>query len=133
MSVQLKIKQKHLALEPAVIKTEERKILSRIRGIKNNASYIANSEKLIYELEFTFNNLVNHRRWDVRNESRATHLARAYIVGKEYKSVEIKRHEQGEYAFRSDIIPRIVKMVTKYGKPDQRKVTKEQILEWAKI
>lgn len=133
MSVQLKIKQKHLALEPSIIKFEEQKILKQIKHIRDNSSYFTDSEKKILFLELKFNVLASHRRWDVRNESRATHLARAYIAGKEYKTVEAKRKEHNEYNFTINIIPRIVKMVIKYGDYNQRKVTKEQIIEWCKI
>lgn len=133
MSIELKIKQKHLALEPGIIKFEEKKLLKQIKYIRDNSAYISDSEKKILNLEFKFGDLVSHRRWNVRNESRATHLARAYIAGKLYTKVETKRKEQNEYCFTTDIIPRIVKMVIKYGTYEQRKVTKEQIMEWCKI
>jgi hypothetical protein len=133
MSVQLKIKHKHLALEPSIIKFEEQKILKQIKHIRDNSSYFTDSEKKILFLELKFNVLALHRRWDVRNESRATHLARAYIAGKEYKTVEVKRKEHNEYNFTTNIIPRIVKMVIKYGDYNQSKLTKEQIMEWCKL
>jgi len=133
MSVQLKIKHKHLALEPGIIRLEEQKILKQIKHIRDNSAYITDSEKKILNLECKFNNLVCHRKWNVRYESRATHLARAYIAGKEYKWIEPLRKEMNEYHFINDIVPRIVKMVSKYGSYEQRKVTKEQILEWCKL
>ena len=64
----------------------------------------------------SFCSLNNHRKWDVRNENRATFLARAYLEGTTYSSVEQKRKPENEYKFNTFIIPRVVAMVAKYGK-----------------
>ena len=120
MSIELKIKSKHLALEPQVIKHEERKLKGQIKYTKGTDA------NLIYKL----NELVNHRKWNVRNEARATELARAYLAGKPYDYVEKKRKDDG--MFQMYIIPRIVAMVTKYGKGDQRKIDRKVIQEWSK-
>ena len=64
----------------------------------------------------SFCSLSKHRKWDVRNENRATFLARAYIEGAAYSSVEQKRKPENEYKFNAFIIPRVVAMVAKYGK-----------------
>jgi hypothetical protein len=123
MCIELKIKAKHLALEPSVIRKEERKLKSQIKYTKGtDASLI---EKL--------NSLVCHRRWNVRNESRATELARAYLAGKPYTSVEQKRKPENEYKFQNSIIPRIVSMVVKYGSGVHRRVERETIREWSKL
>ena len=121
MCIELKIKAKHLALEPKVIKHEERKLKSQIKYTRGTDA------KLIMKLD----SLVAHRRWNVRNESRATGLARAYLAGKSYTSVELKRNDDA--MFRMYIVPRIVAMVTKYGSGEQRKVTRDTILEWSKL
>lgn len=123
MSIELKIKAKHLALEPHVIRHEERKLKSQIKYTKGT------DESLIEKL----NSLVCHRRWNVRNEARATELARAYLAGKPYTSVEQKRKSENEYKYQTYIIPRIVAMVVKYGKGDQRRVERETIREWSKL
>jgi hypothetical protein len=121
MCIELKIKSKHLALEPQIIKHEERKLKKQIGSNKGDL------HQLLRKLE----NLVNHRKHIVRNESRATELARAYISGKEYTTVERKRHNNS--AFLLYIVPRIHAMVTRYGTGEQRKITKEDIIEWSKL
>lgn len=121
MCIELKIKAKHLALEPKIIKHEERKLKAQIKYTRGTDA------NLIYKL----NDLVNHRRWNVRNESRATELARAYLAGKPYSYVEQKRKDDG--MFQLYIVPRIVSMVTKYGKGEQRKIDAKVIREWSKL
>lgn len=109
MCIELKIKSKHLALEPGIIKFEERKLLER-NGFPNTK----------------YNQLRWHRCWDVRNESRATHLARTFLAGKPYNSAEAKRSNNA--MFEAYIVPRIVVMVNKYG---TNKVSKDDVIEWA--
>jgi hypothetical protein len=104
MSIELKIKSKHLALEPAIIRKEERKILNRIRSGRCNDTAEAFRK---------YESLHNHRKWNVRNESRATYLTRAFLAGIPYKNVERKVHSDGLFFQR--IMPRIVDMVAKYG------------------
>ena len=125
MNIELKIKQKHLALEPQIIKHEERKLKSQIKYTKGTDA------NLIYKL----NDLVNHRKCTVRNESRATHLARAYLEGKPYSYVEKKRKDDGTYQLY--IVPRVVSMVQKYGPRELRKIDVKEftkvIRDWSKI
>lgn len=119
MTVELKIKAKHLALEPAIIRKEEEKILKHIRsGWCNDAA----------EAFRKYQSLNNHRRWNVRNEARATHLARAYLAGKHYETVEQKRKPENESKFLRYIVPRIAAMAMKYGKAS--KVTDQEIIDW---
>lgn len=121
MSIELKIKSKHLALEPAIIRHEERKLLTRIRQGRVNDTAEAFRK---------YESLHNHRKWNVRNDSRATELARAYIAGKPYTAVEQKRKDENEYKFLVYIIPRIVSMVNKYGK---EQVDNDKIRAWSKL
>jgi hypothetical protein len=121
MCIELKIKAKHLALEPKVIRCEEEKLKKQIKYTKGTDA------KLIQKLD----SLTCHRKWNVRNESRATELARAYLAGKPYSYVEKKRNCDG--MFQLYIVPRIVAMVTKYGTGDQRKVDRKIIQEWSKL
>lgn len=109
MSIELKIKAKHLALEPAIIRKEEKKLLEQIRSSKCNDTAEAFRK---------YESLVNHRKWNVRNEARATHLVRAYINGRPYSSVEHKVHDKS--VLKCYILPRIVAMVAKYGAPEDR-------------
>jgi len=121
MCIELKIKAKHLALEPKIIKHEERKLKGQIKY--TNGTDIS----LIWKL----NSLTSHRKWNVRNEARATELARAYLAGKPYSYVEKTR--KNEVMFQLYIVPRIVSMVTKYGKGEQRKIDAAVIKEWSKL
>jgi hypothetical protein len=121
MSIELKIKSKHLALEPAIIRTEEKKILRRIRSGRCNDTAEAFRK---------YESLHIHRKWNVRNEARATELARAYIAGKPYALVEQKRKPENEYKFKVYIIPRIAKMVDKYSGAS---VCVEDIEKWSTL
>lgn len=123
MSIELKIKAKHLALEPSIIRKEEHRLKKQMKYNRGEASY--------WELDRKRQELSVHRRWNVRNESRATELARAYLAGKPYSYVEKKRKDDG--MFQLYIIPRIHSMVTKYGKGDQRRIDVKEIREWSKM
>lgn len=138
MSIQLKIKAKHLALEPAIIKHEEKKLKKQIKAYReyhqvteHGWSALSKNHKSLSDLESKLVSLSSHRKHDVRNEARATALARAYIAGKPYSLVERSRREEIFFVYR--IVPRVVAMVTKYGNYDQRKVTAETIKIWASL
>ena len=109
MSIELRIKSKHLAEEARIIKFEE----ARQKKFGN------------YE---TLNRLCEHRKIDVRNENRATFLARAYIAGKPYRSCEHKRRPEKEYQFKR-VLRRVLAMVQKYH---DRKTSEEDIINWIK-
>lgn len=113
MSIELKIKAKHLALEPAIIRKEEQKLLKQIKHTKQHHQVNDDFNDLTYPLHVKYSSLSAHRKWDVRNEARATHLARAFLHGQSYKDIEIKRHD--EWVFKTYIIPRVFAMVAKYG------------------
>lgn len=124
MCIELKIKAKHLALEPSIIKREEEKLRKQMKHNRDgDVSY--------WTLERKRDSLCNHRRWNVRNEYRATELARAYLAGKPYSYVEKKRNEDG--MFQLYIVPRIVAMVARYGTGDQRNVDRKIIQAWASM
>jgi hypothetical protein len=123
MCIELKIKAKHLALEPSIIRMEEDRLKKQMKYNRGEQSY--------WGLDRKREELSVHRRWNVRNESRATELARAYLAGKPYTYVEKKRKDDG--MFQLYIVPRIVAMVTKYGKGDQRKIDRKVIQEWSKV
>ncbi len=116
MSVELKIKHKHLALEPAIIRKEEQKILKQIRSGYCNDTMKAYGKYL---------SLHNHRKIDVRYEARATHLARAYLTGIPYEKLEKKIHDKT--VFKALILPRVYRMVAKYQeKPLQKRWNREK-------
>lgn len=133
MSIELKIKSKHLSEEARIIRFEERKLLKKIdyRRKKHYESG-SNGEYPIWEDKDKqkYNSLSHHRKWDVCNENRATFLARAYISGVPYNQVEQKRKEENEYAFRVYVFPRVASMVAKYGKTKiQKKIWEGQFRE----
>lgn len=127
MCIELRIKSKHLALEPQVIRYEEEKLKCQIKFYqrKENAAMCS-------ALSIKLDSLINHRRWNVRNEARATELARAYLQGKPYLTVE-RRAECNDDMFKLYIIGRVLTMVQKYGKGDQRRVDRKTIELWSKI
>ena len=111
MSIELKIKSKHLATEPAIIRHEERKLLRMARRREYN-----DTESILMK----YRSLSEHRKWVVRNESRATYLARAFLSGKPYYSVEKKIHNYS--TLRAYVVPRVVEMIMKYGPDNVQKV-----------
>ena len=82
MSVELKIKSKHLSVEARIIRFEERKLLKQYRWAEAKHHQTGNNDMYPrwHDVAFTsYCSLSKHRKWDVRNENRATFLARAYI------------------------------------------------------
>lgn len=120
MSIELKIKSKHLSLEAKVIKFEEAKLKKQIRW----HSKVQSPNK---KLEWKLASITEHRKWNVRNENRATFLARAYIAGVPYKTVEHKCKDV--YLREQQILPRVHSMVKKYH---SYKLEMEDILNWVK-
>jgi hypothetical protein len=123
MNVELKIKSKHLALEPKIIRIEERKLKKQIKYTRGT------DQSLIWKLQ----SLQQHRRGVVRNESRATELARTFLAGKAYSYVEKKRKPENEHNFQQYILRRVLSMVQKYGTITQRKVEIEDLKLWSKL
>ena len=118
MSIELKIKSKHLSLEAGVIRFEERKLLEQLKWLRNN-------QQPTSSLENTYYSISNHRKIDVRNENRATYLARAYIAGKPYLDVEAKVRDRNILIHY--ILPRVTAMVQRYK---DRRITSENIYNW---
>ncbi len=117
MSVELKIKSKHLSEEAKIIRFEERKLRKQVEWEKEQYYAVGSNEPYTPTGPnyWTMESIKQHRRWDVRNENRATFLARAYIDGKIYASTEARRKPENEYKFNTYILPRVVNMVAKYG------------------
>lgn len=101
--VKLKIKAKHLATEPAIIRHEERKV--------------SGMDKL--DLQY-------HRKWDVRNEARATQLAIAFLKGKDINSIEPKLKNAMDHKHVL-VLQRVVSMVRNYGGRD---IPSTEIRSW---
>jgi hypothetical protein len=118
MSLELKIKSKHLGVEARIIRFEELKLKKQIVWYVRKHNETGSNEPaslLSFKPFHQRRSLYEHRIKDVRRENRATFLARAYIAGHSYKSVEAKRKPEREYEFRQFVVPRIVNMVARYG------------------
>jgi hypothetical protein len=150
MSIELKIKSKHLSEEAKIIRFEERKLFKQYQWSLNN--YRAAGHNDMYprwddKAFMSYSSLNHHRKWDVRNENRATFLARAYIAGVPYNTVEHKRKEDKEHLFQWHVLPRVFAMVVKYGKREDgdwewdktkgrytaTKQLKDKIISWCKL
>lgn len=121
MSIELKIKSKHLALEAGVIRFEENKLKSQIK-------WFCGKRMPHRHIETKLNQLNSHRKWNVRNENRATFLARAYISGKPYNTIE--KSVKDSTVLNYYIIPRVFSMVYKYH---SRKISIEDIKNWINL
>jgi hypothetical protein len=150
MSIELKIKSKHLSEEAKIIRFEERKLLkqyqwslNKYREAGHNDIYPRWHDKAFNE----YKSISQHRKWEVRNENRATYLARAYIAGVPYKIVEQKRNPDNEHVFKTFVLPRVFAMVVKYSlriegdwewdkvkqKYNATKQLKDKITAWSKL
>lgn len=135
MSVKyLKVKVKSLAEEARIIRKEEHKARKR-RTWASVRQGREEQERIGYE---EFWGLRHHRTGIVRTESRASLLAYAYIRGKKYSQVETKakvfsimtpnmKFHVVKEEFNPVLIPKIVKMVDKYG---TEKIDNLKILNW---
>jgi hypothetical protein len=121
---ELKVKSKTLAAEAAIIRKEERIARNRARANrKSNADGAANQA---IDAEATRHSLYVHRTRVVRVEARATHLARAFLHGKDYKSVENKRLG----GIPEPLFNSMARMVNKYGDVD---VSTDTLAKWLAI
>ena len=128
MSIELKIKSKHLALEAKVIRFEETKVKKQLKWLSKN------KPTEVYAAQLGLNSLSEHRKHVVGRENRATFLARAYIAGKSYNYVEAgKRKERKHYEFNTYVLPRVLEMVKKYHHDFKvrRSITIEELIDWS--
>jgi len=119
MSIELKIKSKHLSVESKIIRQEELKL-------KKQAQWLRDHQESDVGIQKARESLAQHRQWDVRNEQRATYLARAFIQGKPYSEVEQKCNDIHKRTYY--IQPRVLKMIAKYGTT----VSSEELKGWFK-
>lgn len=130
MSIELKIKAKSLAAESKIIRHEIQKLKITAAWSRRLAATSVSEGSVTEDLgmltdtrvkaEYKINDLATHRSQVVGCESRATHLARAFLAGKDYKTIENRRRNEGqlylEYNFLY-IIRKVTKMIRKYGHP----------------
>jgi len=120
---ELRIKLAHIGMEPSIIRKHEKRIKNRIQYLKDKQANVG-VETSYSELH----RLQHHRRWIVRNEARATHLALGFLSNKSYKAMENKTCV---HVRRCYIQPKVVAMLIKYNYTDSTKeyVTK-LVIEW---
>lgn len=120
MSVELKVKVKSLAAEAKIIRQEEVKA-------KKSAQWNDVRQNIVERCKYEDirENLYRHRIDVVRFECRCAELARAFINGVPYRTVERNTHD-GAYTM-GRIQGRVQKLVNKYGKT---KVDAETIHDW---
>ncbi len=117
----LKIKIKHLALEPALVKLEEQKKRRKLQ-LKRLHMILDKVEPLPpYEEPWLALQLREHRLLAIRPEARSAQIAYAYLRGKAYRTVEAKAKFAPDWK-------RVAELVFKYG--DHAKgVTKEALVK----
>jgi len=88
--IKLKIKIKHLALEPAIIRKEEQSLLRQSAWIRKQygTNDLDENDNELEALRFAYYDLSQHRKINVREEARATLLVYGYLRGKKYSEVE---------------------------------------------
>lgn len=101
----LKIKIKHLAQEPAIIRKEERKCLGSSRWLKEKQE----GEKA-QRSYFDYEQLMHHRKLHLRPHARATQLVYAFLRNKKYSETEMPNSQPLFYNDREEI----VRMIDKY-------------------
>lgn len=116
MSIELKIKSKVLAEESRIIRQSELKMRDlhrqHLSGRRNSNWY-----------DGTRNELHLHRTGPVRRAARLTGLARGYLTGRSYSSMERPVRKP----LRESDLKEIARMVSRYG---QTLVETKQIGKW---
>lgn len=138
MSIELKIKSKHLGEEARIIRHEEIKLKHQAKWLREKfGDALSVPTQGVYEYNWPrtplgvtvqkFECISSHRKWEVRNENRATFLARAFLAGKPYRSVEAKVNDKAR--FEQHIVPRLLKIIQKYADKNA-KPTKDDLQKW---
>lgn len=103
----LKLKLKNLFDETRMIQDYEEKLKRSLERLAvDSASYVHNRALL--------NQMIEHRRTDIRDEVRATLLAYGYIRGLPYSSIEERRNPEPSYKLMNRV-QRVYRMASKYG------------------
>jgi hypothetical protein len=110
--IKLRIKNRHLSEEVKIIKHELRRKELRFDSFKRSS-------------------IEGHLNGTVRTEVRATQLALAFLIGKDYNSIESK---SDKFVTKYYIIPRIASMIYKYGECKDYSIYDHILtyMEWAK-
>jgi hypothetical protein len=119
MKSYLKVKIKSLAEEATIIRHEERRVKRSLKwwldqtavNVEDGSTVPENAQPAIDSYRSEYFGLHNHRTYEVRNESRASQLAYAFIQGYPYSRVEDPTKTR-------KAVPtfRIAELALKYGK-----------------
>jgi len=117
--IKLKIKAKNLAEEAKIIRKEENKLLNRMRSIL--PAYRNDDDATFND----YHDISSHRKGIVRDEARATHLARSFLSGKMLSEIEnpvkwkkkyldLLRDTYSEMRYKL-IAGKVARMIVSYG------------------
>lgn len=131
MSIELKIKTKHLSSESKIIRKEELKLKKQIRSTNKYAKdgefteeqmkvFRQKARDRISQLQ----NIQTHRVNKLRGEARCTHLAYGFVKGVPYRAMEDKETTKSEPNWSN-----VQRMVERYSDEDSR-VILQRFAEW---
>jgi hypothetical protein len=83
MKLHLKIKILSLAAEARIIREQEQRLCRIARRLRLK-------QKPTTNIELAHDSIRDHRKFDIRNEQRATLIAYGFLRGRDYKAIEIK-------------------------------------------
>lgn len=132
MSVELKIKAKHLAVEARIIRHQENKAKRWAKALTRRGEDNSRAREQI-------ESMCNHRRGKLRRSARMTHLARAFMNNRPYKQVEQPKFENRLLEWDYILIGALVAKYAPRSEPrfhNIRNANKEQlkelVLEWTR-
>lgn len=117
-SFELKVKALSLAAEARIIRSIELRLKRRKTASGKPLPGLRDAKNLD-----AFMKLRGHRHWEVRNEARATHLARTFLAGKPYSAAERK------CLYSDPPLSRAGELATKYSGADKR-IVAQKFTEW---
>lgn len=120
MSIYLKIKAQSLAEESRIIRAQELRLAKRRAKAKARLAAEFKGDKI----DALRSSLHLHRVHEVRKESRATHLARGFLKGKAYYTME-------QSAWTWPPMARVKELIEKYAPGDtELQVIRQRYAEW---
>jgi NCAIR mutase (PurE)-related protein len=117
MRIYLKTKIMSLAAEARIIRNLENRCERSARKAAQQ-----NKLELVNRYRYQALGLSNHRKKDVRQESRSALIAYGFLRGKKYEQIENKTHCVPDWK-------RIEQIVTKYAE-DDRRIIAQEFAEW---
>lgn len=123
--IELKIKAKSLAAEARIIRQLEKRLKRRfkpLKGKKNRGKFKERPGLRDERTATVFFKIQSHRKFEVRTEARATHLARAFLKGRPYTSLELT-------TYSAPPLDSATKIATRYAEGDPR-IIAQRLAEW---